>query len=106
MTAGMSMGGTSPSTFAAGQPDRRLARARKRTDARQRRRDRHRRHACWARRAGSRPEHSDRPVIARDPVRTGLAKSLNRPGGLVTGLTTLSPELNLKRLELRRAVLP
>jgi putative ABC transport system substrate-binding protein len=45
-------------------------------------------------------------VLAGDPVRTGLAASLSRPGGNVTGLTTLTTELSAKRLELLRQVLP
>jgi putative ABC transport system substrate-binding protein len=36
-----------------------------------------------------------------DAVRQGLVKSLARPGGNVTGLTLLSPELSQKRLEVR-----
>ena len=34
-----------------------------------------------------------------DPVGVGLVSSLARPGGNVTGLASLSPELNTKRLE-------
>jgi putative ABC transport system substrate-binding protein len=45
-------------------------------------------------------------VLAGDPVRTGLAASLSRPGGNVTGLTTLTTELSAKRLELLRQMLP
>ena len=45
-------------------------------------------------------------VIAGDPVRTGLAANLARPGGNVTGLTTLSTELSAKRLEFLRQLLP
>jgi putative ABC transport system substrate-binding protein len=41
-----------------------------------------------------------------DLVGTGLAASLARPGGNVTGLTTLSPELSAKRLQLLKEVVP
>ena len=41
-----------------------------------------------------------------DAVRQGLVKSLARPGGNVTGITLLSPELIQKRLEVLREMLP
>jgi ABC-type uncharacterized transport system substrate-binding protein len=43
------------------------------------------------------------PIVmanAGDPVGAGLVASLARPGGNVTGLAGLSPELNTKRLEI------
>jgi len=43
------------------------------------------------------------PIImasSNDPVATGLVASLARPGGNVTGLSIISPELSGKRLEL------
>jgi len=47
-------------------------------------------------------------VIARvaDPVRTGLVASLARPGGNVTGLTSITDELAGKRVQLLREALP
>jgi len=39
-----------------------------------------------------------------DPVGTGLVASLARPGGNVTGFSTLSPELSGKRLELLKEI--
>jgi len=41
-----------------------------------------------------------------DPVRAGLAESLARPGGNVTGLTNLSADLGGKRLELLKEAVP
>ena len=40
-----------------------------------------------------------------DPVGSGLVASLARPGGHITGLSTLSPELSGKRLELLKEVI-
>jgi putative ABC transport system substrate-binding protein len=41
-----------------------------------------------------------------DPVGTGFVASLARPGGNITGLSTLSPELSGKRLELLKEIVP
>jgi putative tryptophan/tyrosine transport system substrate-binding protein len=41
-----------------------------------------------------------------DPVGTGLVESLARPGGNITGLSTLSPELHGKRLEILKEIVP
>ncbi len=49
------------------------------------------------------------PIVmaaAGDPVATGIVQSLARPGGNVTGLSQMNPELNGKRLELLRAIAP
>jgi putative ABC transport system substrate-binding protein len=41
-----------------------------------------------------------------DPVETGVVASLARPGGNITGLAALTPELSGKRLELLKEVVP
>jgi putative ABC transport system substrate-binding protein len=41
-----------------------------------------------------------------DPVSQGLVASLARPGGNVTGLSTLGTELNSKRLEILKDAVP
>ncbi len=41
-----------------------------------------------------------------DPVGSGFVASLARPGGNITGMSTLAPELSGKRLEILREVLP
>jgi putative ABC transport system substrate-binding protein len=48
------------------------------------------------------------PVVTTsgNPLEAGLVTSLARPGGSVTGLTTLSVELSAKRLELARELVP
>src|SRR5262249_53747137 len=41
-----------------------------------------------------------------DPVGSGFVASLARPGGNITGLSTLRPELSGKQLELLKEVIP
>ena len=45
-------------------------------------------------------------VTTQDPVATGIVDSLARPGGNITGLTTLTRELSGKSLELLKEVIP
>jgi putative tryptophan/tyrosine transport system substrate-binding protein len=45
-------------------------------------------------------------VSVGDPVAAGLVASLARPGGNVTGLSSLSPELNSKKLEILKDAVP
>jgi putative ABC transport system substrate-binding protein len=49
------------------------------------------------------------PIVitaAGDPVGSGLVASLARPGGNVTGLSLMAPDLGGKRLELLKEILP
>jgi ABC-type uncharacterized transport system substrate-binding protein len=49
------------------------------------------------------------PIImtsGADPVATGLATSLSRPGGNITGLTNLTPQLLGKRIEVLKELVP
>jgi len=49
------------------------------------------------------------PIVftaAGDPVHTGLVASLSRPGGNITGYSIISPEIDAKRLDLLRELLP
>jgi putative ABC transport system substrate-binding protein len=45
-------------------------------------------------------------LTGADPVKDGLVTSLNRPGGNLTGVTTLNVEIGPKRFEVLRELLP
>jgi putative tryptophan/tyrosine transport system substrate-binding protein len=49
------------------------------------------------------------PIImtpSADPVATGIVKSLDRPGGTITGITEMMPELTPQRLNLLKQIVP
>src|SRR5947207_4301914 len=45
-------------------------------------------------------------IAVGDPVGTGVVRSLARPGGNITGLSSIAPDLEGKRLELVRRGIP
>ena len=45
-------------------------------------------------------------IAVGDPVSTGIVPSLSRPSGNITGLSSLAPDLEGKRLELLREIVP
>jgi putative tryptophan/tyrosine transport system substrate-binding protein len=54
-------------------------------------------------------ETSTIPIVfttGSDPVELGLVRSLNQPGGNITGVTTLSVQLEPKRLEILYSAIP
>ena len=65
--------------------------------------------------SGPRPTHSAKEATAKipivmaqdpDPVGSGFVASLARPGGNITGLSTLAPEISGKRLEFLKEIVP
>jgi len=59
--------------------------------------------------AAARQATSTIPIVmahAGDPVGSGLAASLARPGGNVTGTTSMIPDLGIKQVELLRELVP
>jgi putative ABC transport system substrate-binding protein len=49
------------------------------------------------------------PVVfgtVQDPLASGIVESLARPGGNVTGMSAVAPDLNGKRLELLKEIVP
>jgi len=49
------------------------------------------------------------PIVmaaAGDPVASGFIASLARPGGNITGLSLLAPEISGKQLELLKEIVP
>jgi len=49
------------------------------------------------------------PIVmtpSADPVVAGIVQSLDRPGGNVTGITEMAPQLTPKRLEVLKAIVP
>ena len=65
-------------------------------------------HGVVATRAAKQATNTIPIVIAAadDPLAMGLVPSLARPGGNITGLTLMTPDLTEKRLELLKAILP
>jgi putative tryptophan/tyrosine transport system substrate-binding protein len=45
-------------------------------------------------------------MISSDPIGLGFVASLSRPGGNITGLSLLAPEVSGKRLELLKQIIP
>ena len=45
-------------------------------------------------------------IALGDPVATGLVESIAKPGGNVTGMSMMVPELAVKRLELLKEAIP
>jgi len=59
-------------------------------------------------RAAKEATHTIPIVMARDidPVRNGFVASLARPGGNITGLSSLAPEISGKHVELLKEIIP